>query len=551
MKDATRTGLCLLTAGLLLLTTLPPPVNADSVCAPTTSGVGSCTFVSGPAAPGTYVYDTIIVPGDVLVTVGSPVVLQARTLLLIDGQILGDSATLPGAPAPSIRLSSEGQMTVNGMVRMGDGADALGRDSHVSGATGDLGGSGGGIYVSVGLLGAFHLTGTLRSGNGGDGGYMRVFQEKPDPPTATIQSTGGAGGQAGAISIDAISALIQGKIVVGDGGAGGVGYALAYPGTLAASPGGLVSATGGPAGAAGVVNLPLGLTPMSLIELGLLEGGIGGAGGSAYAYSWAIPTTLYGAQGDSDWDTGADATCVPVNGATAGADGGQGCQGGSASARGETGGQGIMRGGEGGWAYAYGGKGSLGGNGAAGYTATCVFFGYYSSCGKHGGGHGGRGGTGGPANAQGGTGGEGIVEGGRGGTAYAWGGMAGNGGNGGKGGHGNVWNWNGELTWDTAQAIGCTTVFPNGVAAIVCAAIIPNGAHSVCAAGGHPGPPGQLVRGSATPGAGGMNALLVRGGAGGSNEYHGGNGQFGNPGASPYWPEFINQQLVDHCAGYY
>jgi hypothetical protein len=307
---------------------------------------------------------------------------------------------------------------------------------------------------------------------------------------------------------------------VGNGGRGGVGYALASPWTLAAQPGGQVRATGGAGGLSGQLNLPLGLTPLTLHELGNLQGAVGGNGGDAYSYAWAIPTSLYGADGQDATDDVRTVQCS-----------GDRCTGASAGASAGNGGPGLLEGGKGGTGTALAGPAGAGTNGWTGSTLDCTYYGSGSTCHYRPGIPGGMGGDGGYATAEGGDGGTGLSRGGEGGDSFARGGQGGRGGNGGQGGYGWVYNWNGVLDESTAQKVGCL------MGASIACITVTNGAglFGVCALGGPSGPGGYPGAGEATPGTGATNAALQRAPQGAMVESDAGYGANGSDGPKAYW----------------
>lgn len=535
-----------------LLAGIPHAQAEDPTCAPTTAGTGRCQFQSGDAF-GTYVYDEIIIPSGVSITATGPLVLQARLLIRVDGVVLGIDATLPGAPAHSIRLASGGDVLVGGTVKAGRGADAENQNAMVaSSATGNPGGAGGAVYVSTGPLGVFTLApgAIIESGDGGNGGYVRMVHDGTSPPSTTLDAKGGMGGAGGTISLDAITATLQGRIELGNGGNGGFGSAVATPESPAAHPGGIVTTAGGDGGPSGTANLPLGMTPFTLYDLGILGGGRGGDGGDGHSYPYAQPLPLAGGTGSMDHVEHHGAACKGTDATGHGEMGGQGCQGSFADARGGKGGPGYTEGGEGGSAYALGGTGGIGGKGGIGAMTSCLYTGDWGQhCPNQFGGPGGKGGWGGPARAIGGEGGDGLILGGKGGDAAARGGPGGKGGKGGQGGWATVLNWGGSWGENAARAIGCYWVSKfNGWAGVVCA-ITPLPSYT-CANGGYRGPGGQSVWGQAIAGSGGRNSATLRGPSGDADELNNWGGPDGEFGDDPVWwyKEDAGAPIMDRCA---
>ena len=470
---------------------------------------------------GVYVYDSITIPAGVTVSASLPLTLHARQSLVVDGSIVD---------TPTITLVSDLVASVRGVVRAADGTTELP--------------AGGDIHLIATQL---DVEGTLQSGNGAPG--LDATQDVQDTQS-TVAVAGTPGGKGGDIVMGGTSVWFSGQFVIGNGGRGG--HATALGGTLAAT------ATGGEGGPSGQLVLPPGYDPITMHNLGHLQGGEGGNGGDATAITFIGLPLFDGVAGEGVTnDKGTLRACDgPRTTAPPGARGVRGCEGAAASATGGEGGYGLIRGGEGGKAHAEGGKGGKGGRGADGTLSDCDYLSsFFVPCQPYYGGQGGYGGIGGAAEAAGGKGGDALIQGGEGGDAYARGGEGGNGGNGGDAGGGWVRGWRGDSLQSTARQFGClATIFgsTSSWTEISCYLSLEAwDSRLVCGHEGYGGPGSTGRVGSATPGRGGkaVQGLLLEAAPGTPAASNGNDGWAGFSGVRREILAFHEGSLLVGCSG--
>jgi hypothetical protein len=465
---------------------------------------------SSQSISGVYLASFVNVPEGVTLSVEGELTLLSLGLVQINGAVVGMPGAGPGGTGASVRLLSLRPVGITGSVRGGDGAPGTSASTQGAPALGGNGGGGGDVVVLTHNAGLTLVSGAvIASGGGGAGGSATAAGQDasvPGDPGGDATAVAGNGADGGDLVVHAVGSALtwpaaSGILSCGNGGLGGAtdgrgGRGGSESVDLDAGFGGGVDAQGGAGGSSGSLFVSAndldadGDLVLTLEELQLVVGGVGGEAGTVTGIGGALGAPLAGKQGvpaslkrsasqpatvTSDGNKGGDGWCNPDPGKPAlaiGADGQRGGPGGDAEARGGDGGNvkslGVtipgadisfdfsagVSGASGGRADAAGGDGGAEGGDGGDATAsggdggnTTDIMGLRGGRGGDACAYGGSGrrapdrcnppqpnnqdgGNGGGATARGGNGGNGSTHGGDGGDARALGGNAGDGGDG-------------------------------------------------------------------------------------------------------------------------